>query len=273
VARAVRQRLHPRPPLPRDPWKTLFEELDLWAGEGRTATFWWRNDDVEELTRGLAFLLELQAALNVPLTLSVIPGRVSPALGELLAAHHKRGIATAVAQHGFLHLNHARRYARPAEIAARRPRQEVFDELLQGRRRLETLPGWAPVLVPPWNRIPANWLPSLPGLGFRGLSTFGPRPQANPVRGITQSNVHIDPLSWGGRPAFVGAGAVVCGVRAQLRDRRRGRVDPSEPLGFNTHHLYGDANVWHFIEEFIGRTVAHPAVRWLAAEQVFQHEG
>ena len=26
-------------------WESLTRELDLWAAETRTATFWWRDDD------------------------------------------------------------------------------------------------------------------------------------------------------------------------------------------------------------------------------------
>jgi hypothetical protein len=273
AARAVRRGLRAGRRQPRDPWGALFGELDLWAAEGRTANFWWRNDDVEALTRGLVRLLDLQAGLGVPLTLSVIPGGVSPALGGLLERQSRRGAAVAVVQHGFSHLNHAPRYARPAELTARRPRREVFEELARGRRRLETLPGSLPVLVPPWNRIPAAWLPLLPELGLYGLSTFGPRPRPNPARGVTQANVHVDPLSWGGRPAFVGEGAVLGEVRAQLSARRRGAFDPHEPVGLNTHHLCGDANLWRFVEEFVERTGGHAAVRWLTAERVFRQGG
>jgi hypothetical protein len=39
-----------------DPWATLQRELDRWAESGKTATFWWRDDDAVEETPQLQTL-------------------------------------------------------------------------------------------------------------------------------------------------------------------------------------------------------------------------
>jgi hypothetical protein len=36
-----------------------------------------------------------------------------------------------------------------------------------------------------------------------------------------------------------------------------------------THHLDQDEDTWRFVEQFIEHTKAHPAVAWLAAQNVF----
>ena len=53
----------------------------------------------------------------------------------------------------------------------------VLGELGTGRMALERLFGARPlpVLVPPWNRIAPALVPTLPEIGFAGLSTFGAR--------------------------------------------------------------------------------------------------
>ena len=64
-----------------------------------------------------------------------------------------------------------------------------------------------PALVPPWNRIAADLVPSLPGAGFTGLSTFGPRRAAEAAPGLRRVNTHLDLVVWrdGGRPLDLAA--------------------------------------------------------------------
>ena len=46
-------------------------------------------------------------------------------------------------------------------------------------------------------------MPTLPEIGFRGLSTFGPRKRVHPVRGLRAVNTHVDLVDWKTR-RFVG---------------------------------------------------------------------
>ncbi len=101
------------------------------------------------------------------------------------------------------------------------------------------------VLVPPWNRIAPALVPALPEIGFRGLSTFGPRARPEPVRGLRQVNTHVDLIDWRGGRGFVGAAPALNSLVQALgggpyNDRRAGRYPQSSScdgrrgLGFPT---------------------------------------
>ena len=61
-------------------WPDLTRELDAWAEDGRTATFWWRDDDAVEVTPALEKLLQTADDAETPLSLAVIPGALRPDL-------------------------------------------------------------------------------------------------------------------------------------------------------------------------------------------------
>jgi len=256
-------------------WRDLERELDAWAAEGRTATFWWRDDDAVAATPALDRLLDLADALNTPLGLAVIPASAEVSLPRRL----EREPWAVVLQHGFAHHNHAPPGEPKAEIGRHRPPAAAIRELTAGRARLHELfgdPGageMLPVLVPPWNRIDPRLVPRLPAIGIVGLSTFSARPPAAPG-GPHQVNTHLDLLNWDARrghePApFVGTSAALDDVIEHLADRRLGRADADEPTGLLTHHLVLDAACWAFTEALIGRVAGHPAGRWLHPREAF----
>jgi hypothetical protein len=240
-------------------WRTLFDELDRWPAPG--ASLWWRDDDAAAPTARLDRLLGLG---DQPLALAVIPAQAQPALAERLA-----GSGVDVLQHGFAHANHEPPGSRKAELGGARPGEAVLEELVRGRDRLRQQFGRSalPVLVPPWNRIAAALAARLPAYGYRGLSTAKPRPRhaAGPFR----ANIHVDVVDWRGGRRFIGADAALAVLTSHLASRRRGEVDPDEPTGLLTHHLVMDEASFAFTGEFLGRSAAHPAVRWLAARDIF----
>lgn len=252
-----------------DAWAALSAELDLWATAGRTATFWWRDDDGGEMTGQLEQLFALRRRAGVAVALAAVPVRVDAAFSARLAEEAD----IAVLQHGYSHHNFAADGDRKIELDGSRPAEYVVAELAVGMQALSALPGWAPVLVPPWNRIAPHLLPPLPELGFRGLSALGPRQRANAMPGLRQNNVHIDPIDWRGRfgspRAFVGDDKAIAAAVGHLAARRTGATDSDEATGLMTHHLVQDGDTWRFVERFIGSTKSHPAARWLAAADVF----
>jgi hypothetical protein len=149
----------------------------------------------------------------------------------------------------------------------------VIADLAMGQQILSALPGWLPVMVPPWNRIGAHLVPMLPELGYCGLSTLGPRERRMPVARLMRNNVHLDPIDWRGRfgsaGGFVGDTTALETLTAHLRDRREGRADAEEASGLMTHHKVQDEDVWGFTARLIAETAAHPAVRWCPAEELF----
>lgn len=258
------------------PWDALRAELDAWADAGRTATFWWRDDDAVEPTPALDRLCALAGAAGVPLALAVIPAHATAALARALDAHPGGRPGVSVIQHGWSHANHAPPGAKKTELGAERPADAVLAELAAGRERLAALFGgrFVAALAPPWNRIAPAVPARLPEAGLVGLSTHAARGPARP--GLTQVNTHLDPVDWhgagaapGGARAFLGDAAALAPALAHLAARRAGTADPDEPTGLLTHHLVMDEATWTFAERFLTVTRAHPAARWLDAPALF----
>ncbi len=240
-------------------WDDLFAELDRWpAGK---ATFWWRDDDATIRTDRLARLLQLS---DLPLSIAVIPARMRVSLAEQIDQPR-----IDVLQHGFAHANHETPPAK-AELGAARPIPVVQEELLRGWQRLSILYGRKalPVLVPPWNRIDAALVATLAGLGYAGLSVDKPRQRADD--GLVHANIHIDIIDWSVEPRrFIGDAPCLGAALTHLAQRRSGEADGEEPTGLLTHHLVMDDAAHAFTAEFLRRTAAHPAVKWLAAREIF----
>lgn len=250
-------------------WAALSAELDLWASAARTATFWWRDDDAGEMTAPLDRLIQLRDLVDVDLALATVPTR----LDNNFRLRMTDLANVAVLQHGYSHHNFATPEERKIELDGSRPAEYVIADLAVGMQALANVSGFIPVLVPPWNRIAPHLLPLLPELGYRGLSSLGPRQRPNALAGLRQNNVHIDPIDWRGRhgpeQSFVGAERIIAAAVEHLTARRTGTADGEEATGLMTHHLVQDDETWRFIEQFITRTKAHPAAKWLAAKDVF----
>lgn len=250
-------------------WASLDRELDAWADAGRTATFWWRDDDAAERTQALDRLLELAERTRTPIGIAVVPAAATPALISLLDSHRRATIL----QHGWAHANHGPAGTKRIELGGARSADAIRNDIARGRRRLCELLGQPPppFLVPPWNRIEPEVASGLPSLGFTGLSTYGPRITSGKC-GLAQVNCHIDPIDWRGTRRYVGEARAVDGVVQHLRARRKRRLDPDEPTGLLTHHLVADEECWEFMETLLARTTRHAAARWLTPEAAFQSD-
>jgi hypothetical protein len=244
-------------------WHDLTRELDQWREAGRTATFWWRDDDATAPTAALDRLLALQHKHAAPVMLAVIPARAEAALARRLAPER----AVAVVQHGWAHLNHAPVGASKAELGPDRPAALVLGELARGQLALNALfDGWLRVLVPPHNRIAPQVAAALATAGYAGLSTYNARRGA--PAGLTQVNTHADIMNWGTR-AFGGEAEALALVIRHLQARRGGGADPDEPTGLLTHHLAHDEGAWAFTDAFLAAVAAHPAARIVDARTLF----
>jgi hypothetical protein len=225
---------------------------------------WWRDDDAVHPTPALDRLLALAA--GVPLALAVIPGRAIAPLAQRL--HSCPGLR--VLQHGWMHANHATANEKKCELGPQRPLPLIMGELAAGWQRLAGLfdPLAIAVLTPPWNRMSEDLVPLLATAGYLGLSTAGPRRQAEPSPGLRQVNTHADLAAWpSGR--FIGSASALGLVVAHLAARRAGRVDAAEPTGLLTHHLVMDSESEIFIARFLALTREHRAARWLGAAEAF----
>lgn len=246
-----------------DPFTPFRRALDRFADAGKTARFWLRDDDAVQPTPALDRLLALGAAHAVPLTLAVIPRPSGPALAARL-----EGLPVEVAPHGWSHSNHAAPGRKSCELGPERPARVVLAELATGLARLRTLHGdrTVPVLVPPWNRIAPALIAALPGLGFRGLSVFGPEQGSPPPLRL---NVHVDLIDWRGSRGGREAGALVADLVSRLEAAR----PTGAPVGFMTHHLVHDAAAWAFTERLFALTVSHPGARWHRLSDLLEAAG
>lgn len=251
-----------RPALPAADWALLAAALDRRAQRHGAVAVWWRDDDATAHTPALDRLLALRRETGWPLALAAIPAGAEPSLAARLAGEAEIDLLV----HGLAHANHAPPGEKKAELA-HRPAAALEREAAQGlalaRARLGALLGVLPVLVPPWNRIAPDLAAALPRLGFRGLSTFGPRGSAIP--GLVQVNTHLDPVAWR-------TGRGLAEPRALLA-RAADTVGRGEaPLGLLTHHLVQDARTWAFCAALLERLRAHPAVRVARADGLFAPE-
>ena len=246
-------------------WVPLEAELDAWARAGRIARFWWRDDDATAPSASLDRLLALVG--DSPVALAVIPETATDALARRLAVADN----VTVLQHGIAHTNHAAASAKKAELGADRPMAVLTEALVAGRRRLEALFGtrFQPILVPPWNRIAGDLVRLLPQAGFVGLSTAGPRRQAEPVPGLHVINSHLDPIDWHGTRACRPAGDLIAEAAGHLAARRLGQADAAEPVGLLTHHLLDDPATERFVGDLAALVRTHPAAAWASVGELW----
>lgn len=242
----------------QSPFAPLIAELDAWADAGKTAEFWWRDDDA--IRQGPILDRLLLSAGKSPLALAVIPGLLDQSLVDCLAG--KQNVS--VLQHGWVHENHAGPGEKKAEFKLNRPIEVMLDELSRGYQRLSEAFGdrFVPVFVPPWNRVAEDLATRLPEAGLTRLSVFTPRTgkELPPPR----INTHVDIIDWRGNRGFVGMEQCLNQAIAHLRMKRVGlpAIDVTEPTGLLTHHLVHDGDCWAFLSDFNQLIRSHPAAQW-----------
>lgn len=242
-------------------WADLEKELATWRVAGKKPTFWWRDDDTEAPSDPLDRLLELACTFEIPIHLAVIPAKVSHELAGRLTRERE----VFVLQHGLGHLNHEPQGKRPSEVGETREIELQKSDLRQGWRRLQAaaLPNLLPGFTPPWNSISDTTIAQLPGLGYKLVSTSHARASATPVPGLTQVNVHADPIRWKGGAKFRGTEDTLDCIVEHLSHRRLGLADCDEPTGIITHHLQNSREVWEFLIHLLERLSNREDVDWV----------
>lgn len=248
-------------------WAALRAELDRWQAAGRTATFWWRDDDAGPALPALDRLLVCAATHRVPIGLAVIPTRLDDLAVRRIGAEP---LATPLL-HGLAHRNHAAAGEKKSEFPLSRAADAMLGDLGYGLHLLRAAFGGRalPILVPPWNRIAPALVPSLPSIGLRGLSRYLAREAVLAAPGLTQVNGHVDLIDWHGTRGFVGEGPALGLIVRHLEARRTGTADPDEPTGLLSHHLVHDAPCWSFLDRLLPTLMRHPAVRIHAPPELF----
>ena len=246
-------------------WQAFFEEIARWRDAGRTAEFWWRDDDAARPEPALARLVALAQRTSTPLSLAVIPMQSEKEIFENI------GSFVSILQHGTDHANRAGPNEKKTEFAAAEPPAEAIARLAAGRGQLEAQAGhlFLPVLAPPWNRLPKHLAPHLAAAGFRGLSQYGARLRAEASPGLRQVNTHVDIIAWRSGRGFTGEDDALAAATRHLAAKRAAAADPHEATGWLTHHALHDAAAWAFLERLFETTRDRPAVVWRRAEELF----
>ncbi|GAB2177659.1 polysaccharide deacetylase family protein [Dongia sp. agr-C8] len=248
-------------------WGDLARECDIWGAAGRTATWWWRDDDAVAATPALDQLLRIA---DGPICLAVIPAGLQPDLAPRL----RQSPGTVVLQHGYQHRNHTPEGGRKSEFPDERDSQQIAQDLSAGFRKLSAAFGdqFLPVLTPPWNRIGGRAVAILQSIGFIGLTRYLPR-TARAVHGVNQVNTHVDVMDWRGKNGppggFLGEGACLDLLIGHLRARRLGEADADEPTGILSHHLVHDPATWRFLEKLRDFLANQAAARLLDPSAAF----
>lgn len=245
-------------------WQALDEEAGRWREAGRTAELWWRDDDAADTGPALDRLLEIHHEAEVPLSLAVVPAHATQALADRLG----RAPGVDLLQHGYAHVNHATAREKKIELGPHRPAMVVLGELGTGWLALERLFGGRAlaVMVPPWNRIAPALVPTLPEIGFKGVSAFGSRRRAHPVKGLVEINTHVDLIDWKGGRGFVGEAAALGALVAALE---HARTVSDEPVGLLSHHLAMDGGAWDFLRSMWAKAQTTPGIRVRPARELF----
>jgi hypothetical protein len=240
-------------------WQPLRNELQRFAAAGRAAKVWLRDDDAIEPTVALDRLLELAGGFDVPLALAVIPALT----GENLATRLRQETHVTVAVHGWSHHNYAATDKKKQELGLDRPAPVVLSELKAGFDTLKALypAQFAPVLVPPWNRIAPTLLPPLAGLGYRAVSVYGRARSSSPIAMV---NTHVDLMNWHGVRGCRPHAELVANLVTELTDRFDGN---DEPIGVLTHHLVHDDAAWDFISRLFEETRNNPGMDWKGLDE------
>jgi hypothetical protein len=245
-------------------WTAFDDEVARWRDAGHEAELWWRDDDAVDVGPALDRLLHVHRATAAPLALAVVPAQATVALAARLVDEPMIDVL----QHGYAHVNHAGDTEKKIELGLQRPAMIVLGDLGTGWMALERLFGRKAlaVLVPPWNRIAPPLVPTLPEIGFCGLSTFGARTRPEPVRGLRQVNTHVDLIDWRGSRAFVGAGTA---LERLVQALGAARTHNREPVGILSHHLAMDEGAWDFLMSVMGRAQTMSGLKIRPAHDLF----
>ncbi|MBE7635825.1 hypothetical protein GUA87_03155 [Sneathiella sp. P13V-1] len=240
-------------------WDQLQAELDQWEADGKKATFWWRDDDLNEPTPAFDRLIALRSHFDIPLTLAVIPDRVDPHIADDLDG-------CLLVQHGVTHQSEAKGGEKKSEFPESRGVEDALDHIGVGLSRMQTLfeDKFLPVFVPPWNRISDAVTERLGDIGVVGLSSYKAR-KTDKVSSnrVALINTHVDPIFWRGHRSALPEEEILDQVLSHLIAKRTGAADPFEPTGILSHHLVHDDAIWEILFKLFSFLNGHSSVRWM----------
>lgn len=236
--------------------------LDARADPAQPVRLWWRDDDAATVAPRHDAAMGAFARAGIAPLVAAIPAALDDALAHRAA---KWPAGTAVAVHGYAHVNHAPEADKKAEFGAARSADAVAGDLAAGWARIEAAFGQRalPVFVPPWNRIAPQHVARLALAGFAALSTYGDQHvDAAEAHGIAVANTHIDLVDWkGGR---------VPKPLAALAAEFEGAIAERSTVGIVSHMLGVDAiNTREALAAIASWVAADSRLTWVTPRAVF----
>ena len=137
-----------------------------------TGTIFFRADDVAVPGRQFSRMMDLFSTYGVPLSLAVVPARLTRQRWQYLNGLEKKNPGRwCWHQHGWRHVNHEAA-GKKQEFGRGRSISEIKRDLVKGKKRLEMLMGnhFYPVFTPPWNRCSSATLKLIKELGYAAVS-------------------------------------------------------------------------------------------------------
>ena len=238
----------------------LARELREWERVGKTARFWWRDDDAVSDTPELRRLLALAEEIGAVIALGIIPERADDGLAKVVAQ-----APCCIWQHGWHHLKHLH-----GEFGEGRDLESMMTEAHNGQVALDRIFGearWQRVFVPPFHALSLPFKMILPNLGYWGLSAG--HPLTPRIDTIPEVNAEIDIMNWP-QGKVHSANVISKMLLDQLVSRREDRSSAEAPIGLLTHHLAHDEVGWQFITDLFRFLKTHKAAEILRADLLFE---
>ena len=221
--------------------------------------FWWRDDDAGRSSERLGSALAMAQSLEIPIVLAVVPAWLEPGVTRAIRACS----SATVVQHGWDHGDHSAPGMKKIELGGLLEREIVCERLRDGFEILaRAFPdSFAPVLVPPWNRIDTALLGRLAAIGYRGISTYA-ADERGTACGLAHVNPQLDPIAWRSDRSFASLANLARSVGRAIT------VDPSRPIGLLTHHLDMNEAAFAITEELLSALRRHPRIQWPTPAQL-----
>lgn len=216
-------------------------------------SLFFRADDVAVPGKKFARMMALFAKYGVPLSLAIVPVRLTPARWQYLKGFVKNNPSRCCwYQHGWRHVNHEAE-GKKQEFGDARSLAEITQDLMRGKHRLEQLMGEAfyPVFTPPWNRCGANTLQALKSLGYAAVSRSRRSKPLSPG-GLPDFFVNVDLHTRKEREAAVG-------WHNLLREFEQALA--SGFCGIMIHHQLMNAAAFEFLEVLFKALINHPEIQ------------
>ncbi len=210
-----------------------------------------RDDDGGRDDPALTRLMDLFAALRLPLDVAVIPLDITPSLAEAIHAQRAAGAAIRVHQHGYAHTNHEVE-RRKCEFGPARSAAAQRSDIEAGWRLLRShFPDCAdPIFTPPWNRCTDATVEALVDCGFKTLSRDASAKRFDRP-GLNELSVSVD---WQKRKY----GELVC---VEHRAELASQVLRTHPVaGLMLHHETLQEKDWQDLQALLELLAGHPKV-------------